>query len=324
MHTQLEPYFTLAIRLAIALAIFLPSDGNADPLATKTAPIVGGNPAEPGRYPDMAALVFDGFIIGCGGTLIAPRAVLTAAHCIERGPLTHVALDTAHIGEPGPMLAVARVEVAPAPLDLAVVFVEEPAPLAPRALHGACAPAHSLAGAVATVAGYGATETDGGGSTRELLLGEVTVTAAECGDPSMGCIDTLPADAELIARGAADTCQGDSGGPLYVQAGGQTLLAGVAARGLASAQVCGQGGIYVRVDSALAWIASAVGHEELSRACEDAAPSGCNHSGAAGSGLGVLGLLGIAALGRRLSGSTPSAANQTRRRSRWRYCPLDC
>ena len=44
--------------------------------------VVGGEPAPPGRYPYMAGL-FDGSlpVPECGGTLIAPNVVLSAAHC---------------------------------------------------------------------------------------------------------------------------------------------------------------------------------------------------------------------------------------------------
>ena len=45
--------------------------------------IVGGTPVTPGRYPYFATLLPEvGTIAFCGGSLIAPNIVLTAAHCI--------------------------------------------------------------------------------------------------------------------------------------------------------------------------------------------------------------------------------------------------
>jgi secreted trypsin-like serine protease len=56
-----------------------------------------------------------------------------------------------------------------------------------------------------------------------------------------------------------DTCRGDSGGPLYISISGKWLLAGVTSRGTDLAQtMCGDGGIYTRVDKYRAWIESEI------------------------------------------------------------------
>ena len=49
--------------------------------STNGARIVGGRPAEAGRYPYMTYLAGSGFL--CGATLIAPDVILTAGHCTD-------------------------------------------------------------------------------------------------------------------------------------------------------------------------------------------------------------------------------------------------
>jgi endonuclease G len=53
-----------------------------------------------------------------------------------------------------------------------------------------------------------------------------------------------------------DTCKGDSGGPFFLaDSRGRWFLAGVTSRGTDLATtMCGDGGLYVRVDKYLDWI----------------------------------------------------------------------
>src|SRR3954470_24471977 len=76
--------------LAVAAGLLLlpATSGGITSKGNRGVKILGGAIAAPGQFPWMAVLVdsrSDRAIDGafCGGTVIAPRVVLTAAHCVE-------------------------------------------------------------------------------------------------------------------------------------------------------------------------------------------------------------------------------------------------
>ena len=59
--------------------------------------IIGGTPAEPGRYPYMASLTTGGSH-QCGASLITKNILLTAGHCTVRGDGTELIGETIQLG----------------------------------------------------------------------------------------------------------------------------------------------------------------------------------------------------------------------------------
>jgi secreted trypsin-like serine protease len=200
----------------------------------------------------------------CGGALVAPDKVVTAAHCVAGLPPQAVGTLEYHVGartlssEPGHTARIRSVATAPgyrilpspvapqsqelssATHDVAVVTLEAPVPDAAPLPLGAAAPA---AGQDATLYGHGITSADSG--TTDALK-EIPYRI----DAAAGCAPETPAPVDVTSmvcgRGtsAAFACFGDSGGPLVRRAAdGREELVGVMSFGMETAgKPCGTPG----------------------------------------------------------------------------------
>jgi len=174
------------------------------------------------------------------GTLIAPRVVLTAAHCLRPGA-DHGTLEVylgTPVGDPGGRFIAVDEAVrhpgfddATHSFDLGLVRLAEPA-TAPPVVPSGAAP---QAGAAARVVGYGVTQVGmvADGQRRE---GTMTVSAV-----AGQTFETTPAP--------GNSCGGDSGGPVFVTIGGREELVGVTVSGDAT---CTAKAINGRIDVGLA------------------------------------------------------------------------
>jgi hypothetical protein len=245
--------------------------------------IVGGGPADPGEYPWMVALVdssTDNPLFGqfCGGSLIGPEWVLTAAHCVVSfGSVADpedidVVLGVNNLdegptsGSSGQRIEVAQVIPHPAynevsrDSDVALLHLSAPASLAPSAVGtlGVVGPGDGALvapGTVSTVTGWGTTSEGGAASNKLLEVDVPIVSNATCNAPASynGAVTENMLCAGF-AEGGKDACQGDSGGPLIVPDGeGGWLQAGVVSWGFGCARPDWYG-VYSRVSQFKDWI----------------------------------------------------------------------
>ncbi|XP_054010459.1 proclotting enzyme-like isoform X2 [Hylaeus anthracinus] len=230
--------------------------------------IVGGQNADPGEWPWIAALFNSGRQF-CGGSLIDDKHILTAAHCVANMNPWDVARLTVRLGDYNikTNTEIKHIERRVKRIvrhrgfnlrtlynDIALLTLSEPVPFTAQ-IRPICLPSGSqlYSGKTATVIGWGSLRESG---PQPAILQEVSVpvwTNSECKQKYGAAAPGGIVDSFLCAgRVAKDSCSGDSGGPLMVNDGRWTQV-GVVSWGIG----CGKGqypGVYTRVTHFLPWI----------------------------------------------------------------------
>eukprot|EP00094_Tigriopus_californicus_P011000 TCALIF_10611-PA protein Name:"Similar to Chymotrypsin BI (Litopenaeus vannamei)" AED:0.23 eAED:0.23 QI:0/0/0/0.6/1/1/5/0/268 len=225
--------------------------------------IVGGQEATPHSHPFIVNLILDLFYF-CGGSLIAPNVVLTAAHCTDGVNSVKVTAGAHKLSanEPSQQVQTSTNIITNADFsldlvdnDVALIILDEPFEINEFVSTIALSEAEPAVGEMVQATGWGKTR-DGILATTSDILMDVTIPVGDDADaesvygPDLDyttkiCIDTT---------GGLGTCQGDSGGPLFVNDGADAAIVGITSFGSSIGCESGLPSCFTSVPSYNEWI----------------------------------------------------------------------
>ncbi len=246
------------VRRLVPLLALIAACGPDGPRSSTVAQEIVGGSADAGSVVSDVFLIAMTFNNGtstlCSATLVGPRSLVTAAHCVDPARQTAATSVTIKaVFKPtdvglmsSDLLAVTDVRMHPmwtasatsATYDIAMLLLASPSGISPRPINRA--PLTGFVGQPVKLVGYGRTDPSNANSSGTRRLANATVTAVDANSFDFGVAGTL------------GICSGDSGGPsLHTFPDAVERIVGV--HSLTTSASCGSG-TDSRIDFHLAFI----------------------------------------------------------------------
>nr|XP_042717776.1 trypsin-3-like [Chrysemys picta bellii] len=225
--------------------------------------IVGGRDCRIGSRPYQVALLRNGHIY-CGGSLIDPKWVLTAAHCRSGIGSLQVHLGNYNLRAKEGTEQIRRIRkffVHPGynlrryDNDFMLLELDAPAQLNSYVNTVNLATRCPSPGTPCIVSGWGSISSPRRLFPNTMRCADVySVSQARC-QGTYGSIITENMFCAGVEQGGIDSCQGDSGGPLVCNG----RLQGVVSWGMSVCALPGRPGVYANVCKAAQWVRNTIG-----------------------------------------------------------------
>ncbi|HKZ13767.1 MAG TPA: serine protease [Solirubrobacterales bacterium] len=277
---------TLLIALTLLASLVVAATATAASNPKATASVIGGHNATIAQYPSLAYIEGVQATAGyaCTGSVVAPRVILTAGHCVEdiesssivepgeiavaTGVSNLTKIPKANISEVVQVLAYPNFDPTKLQGDAGLLILAAPVAAPPIALATSADAALYNPGDELTIAGWGIDNRSTGHAPNQLQAATVPVEeAARCKRGTRRFYPFFDPTRQVctldIPGFKVTTCHGDSGGPaIATRTDGTPVEIGVTSLGDGTCNPSSPG-VFTRVDQISTWVQSWINAVEL-------------------------------------------------------------